>query len=72
MCWEFSVSAQVYCQKDRGERETEADRQTQETGEAQGAHTHARAHRETHFYKNQSQRYPRKVLVVIGWTAGQW
>lgn len=26
-------------------------------------------HTDTHFHRNQSWRYPRKVLDVIGWTA---
>lgn len=71
MWWEFSVSAQVNCQKGGGGEKIEAD---SERGlEDTHAHALARTHKhtETHFYKNQSQRYTRKVLVVIGWTAEQ-
>lgn len=47
MWWEFSVSAQVYCQKDRGEREIEADRETEQTARVEDMHTWTDTHRNT-------------------------
>lgn len=48
MWWEFSVSAQVYCQR---EREMEADRETEQTVRVEDMHAQKHTHRDaqTHF-----------------------